>query len=93
MSKTPFSYIALALSIPLLILLQFSAPENSAENTKLPLLTILIISEFGAIVTAIGAVTGFMRTRKTETNYSLLATSIACALFSFMSLIVFLFSV
>ena len=88
MLKAPFSYIALALGIPLLILLQLSAPENTGENTKLPLLTMLIISEFGAIVTAIGAITGIMRTQKTGTNYTLLATSIACAFLSVKFLLI-----
>ena len=88
MLKAPFSYIALALGLPLLILLLLSAPENTGDNTKLPLLTMLIISEFGAIVTAIGAITGVMRIQKTSANYSLLAVSIACALLSIKFLLI-----
>lgn len=78
--KTPFCYIAIALALPLLILLILSAPESSGGETRLPLLTILIISEFGAIVTAVGAFTGFRKMLNSGNNYYLLITSICCTL-------------
>ena len=80
--KTPFCYIAIALGLPLLILLILSAPANPEDNTKLPLLTMLIISEFGAIVTAVGAFTGIKRILDSGINYTILVTSICCGLLS-----------
>lgn len=88
MLKIPFSYTALALGLPLLVLLLLSAPESAGENPKLPLLMILITSEFGAIVTAIGTITGVMRIQKAGLNYTLLATSIVCGLLSIKFLLI-----
>ena len=45
----------------LLALLAKTAPETAGGEPRLPLLTLLVVSEFGFFVTAIGAFTGSRR--------------------------------
>jgi hypothetical protein len=53
--------IALGLSVPLLGLLMFGAQPMPDGSTRLPVLTLLAISEFGAIANAIAAWLGVSR--------------------------------
>jgi hypothetical protein len=58
MKRNQFPYIAFALgSVLFLVVLFGSQPHGDAH--VLPLLTLLIVSEFAFIVTAIGVYTGF----------------------------------
>jgi hypothetical protein len=53
MNRNNYPAIALAVSAPLLALLVFGAQAVSDGSTRLPLLTLLAISEFGAIANAV----------------------------------------
>ena len=55
MNRQNYPFIALALSLPLLALLLFGAQAGPDGSTRLPLLTLLAVSEFGAIANAIAA--------------------------------------
>lgn len=75
----PFSLIAIILGLPLLVLLIKSAPEFAGGEPKLPLLTMLIVSEFGFFVTAIGAFTAIKTILNTGMNQFFVASAIFCA--------------
>ena len=55
MNRNNYPFIALALSAPLLALLFFGAQMGPDGSTRLPLLTLLAVSEFGAIANAVAA--------------------------------------
>jgi len=82
MQKIHFSIIATALGLLLLALLSNTAPEVAGGEPRLPLLTMLIISEFGFIVTAIGTFTGIKTMLATGKNRYIIASSVCCALMS-----------
>jgi len=58
MKATHFPYIALALSAFLLLLVLKGSELNSDGTTLLPLLTLLVVSEFSFFVTAIATYIG-----------------------------------
>jgi hypothetical protein len=63
--KTPdFPYIALALGAFLLLVVFRGSQIASDGLTSLPLLTLLVVSEFSFFVNAIGAYIGFTQIRK-----------------------------
>ena len=80
LQKTPFSLIAIVLGIMLLVLLITSAPEITGGEPKLPLLTLLIVSEFGFMVNAIGVFTAIKTLINTGTNQFIIASAICCTL-------------
>ncbi len=53
MNRNNFPLIALGLSVPLLALLLYGAQPVADGSNRLPMLTLLAISEFGAIVNAV----------------------------------------
>jgi hypothetical protein len=53
MTKSNFPFIAVILCLPLFFLVMLTTRQDSVYS--LPLLTLLIVSEFGFIVTAAGA--------------------------------------
>lgn len=82
LQKAPFSLIAFVLGITLLVLLIKSAPEVAGGEPKLPLLTMLIVSEFGFVVNAIGVFTAVKTMLSTGINQYLLAGAICCSALS-----------
>jgi fatty-acid desaturase len=58
MKKESFPYIALGLGLFLLLLVTKGSQTNDNGTTLLPLLTLLIVSEFAFFVNAIGAYIG-----------------------------------
>ena len=82
MQNTHFSFIATALGLILLALLMKTAPETIDGPPKLPLLTMLIVSEFGFFVTAIGAFTAIKTQLAKGHNKYLLTSTICCILLS-----------
>ena len=80
--KSPFSLIAFILGLILLILLIKSAPEVAGGEPKLPLLTMLIVSEFGFVVNAIGAFTAVRSLITTGMNQFIIAGAICCTALS-----------
>jgi len=61
MNRDNFPLITLGLSVPLLSLLIFGSQLMADDSTRLPLLTLLAISEFGAFANAIAAWFGVAR--------------------------------
>ena len=82
LQKAPFSLIAFVLGMLLLVLLIKSAPEVAGGEPKLPLLTMLIVSEFGFVVNAIGVFTAVKAMLNTGINQYLLAGAICCSALS-----------
>ncbi len=78
MKKTVYPYIALVLGLCLLATLLASSIVAPDGKPALPLLTLLIISEFGFFVTGIGAVVGIMAINKSQRKVMLALTSLAC---------------
>lgn len=82
MQKYPFSFIAIALGLMLLTLLTASAPDTVGGEPRIPLLAILIASEFGFVVTAIGVFTGIKTMLSTGKNRYIIVAVFCCALMS-----------
>jgi hypothetical protein len=53
--KRTFLWFALGTGLAFSLILTWDASENSSSNYQLPLLTILLMSEFGCLVNAIAA--------------------------------------
>jgi len=58
MKKIPFPWLALGLGLLIAVGLQLAGALSVRGEYALPLLTLLIVCEFGFFVTAIGAVIG-----------------------------------
>jgi hypothetical protein len=80
MKKNPFPMIALVLGIVLSLMATFGSMPMANGNTRLPILMLLLTSEFGFIVTAIGGIIGFNQLRQQSGNTALLAITTGCAL-------------
>jgi len=61
MNRDNFPLIAIGLSVPLLSLLMFGSQLMADGSTRLPMLTLLAISEFGTLANAIAAWLGIAR--------------------------------
>lgn len=61
MKKGNFTYIAAAIGFVLTIVLLKGCGLRDDGKTILPLLTLLLVAEFGAIITAIGTYLGIRR--------------------------------
>lgn len=61
MTKEKFPYIALALGLILTVVASQGSILQPSGKTTLPLLTLLVVCEFGGIVTAVGAYLGVKR--------------------------------
>ena len=88
LQKMPFSFIAITLGIILLILLINAAPDVSGGEPRLPLLTMLIISEFGFVVNAIGAFTAIKKIIDNGMDQLMVAACICCTALSVKFLLV-----
>ena len=82
MAKTTFPFVALFLGLFFLALLLLNGVASSAGENLMPLLTLLIISEFGFIVTGIGAITGLLAMTGNGLKLKILFVAVACALLS-----------
>jgi hypothetical protein len=82
MKTIHFPYIALALTSVLLLVVLKGSQLNAEGLTTLPLLTLLIVSEFSFFVTAIGSYIGIKHLFK---NGFKLTYAIATALCIFLS--------
>ena len=80
MKKNHFPVIALVLGIMLSLLAVFGSTPMANGNTRLPTLMLLLASEFGFIVTLIGAAIGFNQLRLQSGSRSLAAISTGCIL-------------
>lgn len=55
MSKYNFPYVALAMGIFFMLVVTIGGQVGEGDSTKLPLLTLLVVSEFAFFLCAIGA--------------------------------------
>jgi len=79
MKPEAFTWIALSLGLAIaMVALPASAPDADGA-AALPLLTLLFLSEFGFILTALGAGVGIRRLRAAGVRFALLAAVIGCA--------------
>jgi len=80
MADLPFPWLALGLGLLAAIGLTGSGVLGPAEAYRLPLLTLLIVTEFGFFVTAIGAGIGINRLLASGLQRGLLLSVLGCAL-------------
>ena len=80
MGKLTFPWLALGMGLLVVAGLLLSGALSPEGNYELPLLTMLIVNEFGFFVTAIGAGVGINALIKDGSQPSLLMVVIACAL-------------
>ena len=78
MIKENFPIIAAALGFLLTLLVLIGSRLGDDGKTLIPLLTLLVISEFGAILTAIGAYFGGRQFLATRTISNHTAATILC---------------
>lgn len=79
MQKTVYPYIALAIGVALLLVLLIA---TTADKQTLPLLALLLVSEFGFIVTSIGAIVGLMTIKSNPRKFIMMLTTLVCAIMS-----------
>jgi len=77
-----FPYIALALGLPLLLLVMVGGEAGLDGATALPLLTLLVVSEFSFFVLAAGAYIGLKQTLAGGFKVVYAMASLLCALLS-----------
>lgn len=80
MNSSRFPYIALAVGLFLVPVVIMGRTPNSEGATSLPLLTLLLASEFAFIVTAIGAYLGFRQIRSAGSTLGLKLATVICSL-------------
>ena len=80
MKKQAFPWIALSLGLLVMVTLLGAGALRPADEHALPLLTMLIVDEFGFFVTAIGAGVGINALLTSGRRPGLLLASIACGL-------------
>lgn len=79
MSKRfPFTWAAAGLGLILALVLGLSGAADPATANRLPLLTLLFISEFGFLTTAAGAVWGFKTRGREDAEAGSLIAAFAC---------------
>ena len=80
MKRQAFPWIALSLGLRVMVTLLGAGALRPADEYGMPLLTMLIVAEFGFFLTAIGAALGINVLLKEGVRLSLLITSVACVL-------------
>ena len=80
MKIAAFPYIAIGVGIVFMLLVIKGSEPNAAGVTQIPLLTLLIVSEFAFFVTGFGAYIGFKHVRATGIRPLYLVVSILCVL-------------
>ena len=79
-NRAQFPYVAAILGGILLLVLLLTDGSHGDTGFTQPLLTLLLISEFGCIVTAIGAWLGIQQLMKSRFTLLMIAVSTACAM-------------
>ena len=82
MKSSNFPYIASGLGLFLLLVVMKGSEPASDGATALPLLTLLIISEFSFIVTAVGAYIGLKHIRSVGIKPTYMIITVVCILLS-----------
>lgn len=76
MTKFPFTWLALGAG--LLIALMLLGAQATPDGGPLPLLTQLILAEFGFILNVIGAWTGLQRLQRDGMQWSMVSATVGC---------------
>ena len=76
--KFSFPWLAAGLGLLLAMVLLQSGVLGAAEARKLPLLTLLFISEFGFLVTAAGSIVAGRTLLQQGRNWTQLSLTLAC---------------
>lgn len=63
MKLTALPYLAVGIGVPMMLVIIKGSQEGGDGSTLIPLLTLLVVSEFAFFVTAIGAFIGFRQIR------------------------------
>jgi hypothetical protein len=79
MGKLTFPWLAMGMGLLVAIGLAASGVFSPEANYDLPLLTMMIVNEFGFFVTAIGAGVGINSLLKDGKQPSLLMVTVSCA--------------
>lgn len=82
MKKHQFPYVALALAVFLMLLVMAGSRIGPNGNTTLPLLALLVMSEFGFFVTAFGAFFGIQHIRSIGIKSVYTVVTLLCLLFA-----------
>ncbi len=82
MKTINFPYIALSLSALLFLLVMRGSQINADGTTDIPLLTLLVVSEFSFFVTAIGAYIGLKHCLRVGFKSIYALASVLCLLLS-----------
>lgn len=77
-----FPYIALGLGIVLMLVVMKGSELNSEGATTIPLLTLLVVTEFAFILTAIGVYIGTRHMLSTGIKTVYMTVTIICAILS-----------
>jgi len=80
MKTATFPYIAAGVGIFFMLLVVIGSTSGADGVTQIPLLTLLIVSEFAFFVTAFGAYIGFKHIRLTGIQPLYLAVCVFCVL-------------
>lgn len=76
-----FPYVALFLGMMFMLVVTFGGQINEAtNNTRLPLLTLLIVSEFAFFLTGAGAIMSIKHMLAHGTNTKLIVAALLCIL-------------
>ena len=76
--KLSFPWLALGLGLLVALLLSATGALGPEEGRRLPLLTLLIVAEFGFFVTAIGAFVAVRTLLREGLNIALGAVAVGC---------------
>jgi len=82
MKSSPFPYIAAALGLTLLLAVTKGSDTDPQGETLLPLLTLLLMSEFGLILSAFGVYFGIRQIRSTGFTSGYAVATVVCGLLS-----------
>jgi di/tricarboxylate transporter len=80
--KDRFPWLALGMGLLIAILLLLAGALDTDQGPRLPLLTMLILSEFGVVVTAVGAYAGSRRLVQRGLDRPTLLAVIGCLMLS-----------
>lgn len=78
MNAEKFPWLALGLGLTLMLVLVVAGALQSVEQQRLPLLTLLIINEFGFFLTLIGAVQSVRQLMREGVRMSRLPVVLGC---------------
>ncbi|MES9843933.1 MAG: hypothetical protein ABW162_06725 [Candidatus Sedimenticola sp. PURPLELP] len=82
MKKQNYPFIALALGLTLLLIVIYGNQINNAGTPAVPLLTLLVVNEFGFFATAIGSYIGIRHIMATGMKPIYTITTGCCLLLS-----------